>query len=154
MATMLNSGLVSWVILALGIGLLMGLLTLRMTTTLRSRSYELGPVVTVLFTAALSPFVMAFAAKLGERLGTAVRIERVPWRHRRRRRGELVVAPARAHGRTITLEVGAGMSDEARLALIDLDVDRPELWGHRLRWDEDAKAWLPIPERPESEAND
>ncbi|MGI3198662.1 hypothetical protein ACRJ4W_08715 [Streptomyces sp. GLT-R25] len=110
-------------------------------------------VVTVLLTATVSPFVMAFAAKLGERLGTRVRIERLPWRRRRQHLDELVVAPARAGGRTITLEVDAGMSEEARLALIELDVSRPELWGHRLRWDEGSKAWLPVPPGPDREAS-
>lgn len=114
-------------------------------------SYE--TVATVLLTATVSPFVMAFAAKLGERLGAEVKIARLPWQRERQRPEELVVVPPRARGRTITLEVDSEMTEEARLALIELDVDRPELWGHRLRWDEDAKAWLPVPPRPDSEAS-
>ena len=104
------------------------------------------PYETVLIAAAVSPFVTAFATKLGERLGTEVMIKRLSWRERRRRRGELVVESP--YTPSITLEVGTGLTDEARLALIELDVGRPELWGHRLRWDEGVKAWLPVPDRP------
>ncbi|MFJ7075170.1 hypothetical protein [Streptomyces sp. NPDC098781] len=102
-------------------------------------SYE-----TVLVAATISPFVAAFASKLGERLGTRVRIKRLSWRQRRRRGEELVVAQPFRH-RAITIEVRAELSDEARLALIDLDVGQEVLWGHLLRWDDEAKAWLPVP---------
>lgn len=115
-------------------------------------------VVTVLCTATISPLVMAFAAKLGERLGARVSIERLPWWRRRPGREEIIVAPPRARGSVVTLEIEAGLSDEARLALIELEVDRPELWGHRLRWNEDVQAWLPVPdshrgeEQPQAES--
>ncbi|WP_328419279.1 hypothetical protein [Streptomyces sp. NBC_00443] len=46
------------------------------------------------------------------------------------------------------VEPGPDPTDEARLALIDLDVKRPELRGHLLRWSEDAKAWPPVPDTP------
>ncbi|GAA2616661.1 hypothetical protein GCM10011428_40260 [Streptomyces violaceus] len=147
MVLMPHLGVVSWIILALGV---LGLLSWWFRPRPRYRS-SLPVYETVLLTAMVSPFVMAFASKLGERLGTAVRIERLPWPQRWRRRRELVVEPARARGRSITLEVHAGMSDAARLALIELDVDRPELWGHRLRWDESTQAWLPVPESLDGE---
>ncbi|WTO35330.1 hypothetical protein OG399_13550 [Streptomyces achromogenes] len=145
-----NLGVVPWIIIAPIVWIVVRVLLLWWRS--RLRQYRRLPVYeTVLLTAMVSPFVMAFASKLGERLGTAVRIERLPWPQRWRRRRELVVAPARARGRSIILEVHAGMSDEARLALIELDVDRPELWGHCLRWDEGAQAWLPVPESPDGE---
>ncbi|MFE5994281.1 hypothetical protein [Streptomyces sp. NPDC056453] len=115
----------------------------RFRTSIEGISYE-----TVLIAATISPFVTAFATKLGERLGTTVKVERMSWRQRRRQRAELVVARP---FRRITLEVGAGLSDEARLALIELDVEQPELWGHLLRWDDEAKAWLPVPNVPDGE---
>ena len=113
----------------------------------RARSAGIAAVVTVVCTATVSPLVMAFAAKLGERLGARVSVERLPWWRRRPGREEIIVTPPRAFGRVVTLEMEAGLSDEARLALIELDVGRPELWGHRLRWDEDVQAWLPVPDR-------
>lgn len=36
-----------------------------------------------------------------------------------------------------------GLPDEARLALLDLDVTAPELRGKELRWDEKTMAWRP-----------
>ncbi|AZP14918.1 hypothetical protein ACIGMX_39115 [Streptomyces aquilus] len=105
--------------------------------------------VTVLGSAAAGPFVMAFAAKLGERLGASVSVH-LP-RRRRSSRGqeEFVITSGRlpTDGISITIEVAAELTDEARLALIDLDVRQPELWGHHLRWDEGVKAWLPVPQR-------
>ncbi|MFG2400843.1 hypothetical protein [Streptomyces lydicus] len=122
----------------------------------RSRS---GPLLsigdsyeTVLIASMVSPFVAAFASKLGERLGTTVRIKRISWLQRLRRGRELVVALP--FDRAITIEVRRGLSDEARLALLDLDVDQPELYGHRLRWDDEVKAWLPVPEVSDSEDAD
>ncbi|MER5559720.1 hypothetical protein ABT071_14050 [Streptomyces sp. NPDC002506] len=94
--------------------------------------------------AAVSPFVTAFATSLGQRLGTGVQVRR------RARRGNVdggnLVLMHRA--RTTTIEMSAELSDEARLALIDLDLNRPELWGHHLRWNEEAEAWLPVPVTP------
>ncbi|MFD7556296.1 hypothetical protein ACFV9E_17365 [Streptomyces sp. NPDC059835] len=97
--------------------------------------------------ATISPFVTAFATSLGERLGTNVNIRR----RARRQRDEGNNLVLRHRARATTIEVGAGLSDEARLALIDLDVNRPELWGHLLRWNEEAAAWLPVPVAPESD---
>ncbi|MFJ7496753.1 hypothetical protein ACIQZB_37465 [Streptomyces sp. NPDC097727] len=145
---MLDSWLDWLALIAVVVGLLVWWWRSRLpTTSIEGISYE-----TVLIAATISPFVTAFATKLGERLGTTVKIQRMPWRQRRRRRrrgAELVVA--RSFHRAITIEMGAGLSDEARLALIDLDVERPELWGHFLRWDEEAMAWIPVPNTPDGE---
>ncbi|MEV5842221.1 hypothetical protein AB0M32_09625 [Streptomyces sp. NPDC051985] len=150
MGRMLHLGVVFWIIFGLGVFAL--LLSWFIYRYYRSLMFWGVPAYeTVLLTAVVSPFVMAFASRLGERLGTAVRIERLPRRLRWRRRRELVVAPARARGRSITLEVRADMGNEARLALIELDVAQPELWGHRLRWDDGAQAWLPVPGRPDDQ---
>ena len=42
-----------------------------------------------------------------------------------------------------TIVVTADMPDEARLALLDLDVTADDLRGKVLRWDRSASAWLP-----------
>ncbi|MEU6048928.1 hypothetical protein ABZ829_00635 [Streptomyces xanthochromogenes] len=97
--------------------------------------------------AAISPFVTAFATSLGQRLGTSVRVRRRP----RRRNVEGDNLALTHHTRTTTIEVSADLGDEARLALIDLDVTRPELWGHHLRWNDEAAAWLPVPVTPRSD---
>ncbi|NEA60413.1 hypothetical protein G3I60_41200 [Streptomyces sp. SID13666] len=99
----------------------------------------------VIIAATLGPFVTAVATKLGERIGTTLPIERATRRWRGRQRDELVVGLRRAHA-GITVELDSATTDDARLALIELDVRRPELWGHRLRWDETVQAWLPVPD--------
>lgn len=52
---------------------------------------------------------------------------------------ELVVGPE--NGAAATLVITASTPDEARLALLDLDVTAPELRGKELRWDEEAAEW-------------
>jgi hypothetical protein len=44
-------------------------------------------------------------------------------------------------GSTATVVVTADMPDEARLALLDLDVTADDLRGRRLRWDAATSAW-------------
>lgn len=46
-------------------------------------------------------------------------------------------------GATATIVVTEDTPDEARLALLDLDVTAPELRGKELRWDEATGAWRP-----------
>ncbi|KUN90391.1 hypothetical protein [Streptomyces caeruleatus] len=167
---MLSSGFLSWVVYALaGLGLLVLVLLLVLAvwswwdSRKDSHASDLyGPmpspemIVTVLGSAAIGPFVMAFATKLGERLGASVNI-RLP--RRRRSSGDqvefVVTSDSLPTNRSsVTVEVAAELTDEARLALIELDVRRPELWGHHLRWDEGVKAWLPVPRRESTEVTD
>ncbi|WP_405717526.1 hypothetical protein OG607_01095 [Streptomyces sp. NBC_01537] len=107
----------------------------------------------MLIAAAVSPFVTAFAAKLGERSGIRVTITRMPWWRRRRRQGELqIAAPGGRSRRTfLRIEVGEELTDEARLALLDWDLAHPELRGHLLRWNEEVKAWFPVPDSFDAE---
>jgi hypothetical protein len=46
-------------------------------------------------------------------------------------------------GATAIIVVTEDTPDEARLALLDLDVTAPELRGKLLRWDETAGEWRP-----------
>ena len=43
----------------------------------------------------------------------------------------------------IVIELNKDLSDDARLALLDLDVEAPALRGHRLTWDKQVQAWVP-----------
>jgi hypothetical protein len=45
-----------------------------------------------------------------------------------------------------TIVVNEDLPDEARLALLDLDVTADELRGKLLRWDDSASAWRPDPD--------
>jgi hypothetical protein len=77
-----------------------------------------------------------------------------------KRVGDLVRARAKRKGRPDEYLIGLGdgktamivvtedTPDEARLALLDLDVTAPELRGKCLSWSEGAGAWLAIGEPP------
>ena len=54
---------------------------------------------------------------------------------------ELLVGPE--DGAAATLVITASTPDEARLALLDLDVTAEDVRGKLLRWDEEAMAWRP-----------
>lgn len=54
---------------------------------------------------------------------------------------ELLVGPQ--DGTAATLVITASTPDEARLALLDLDVTAEGLRGKLLRWDDNAMAWRP-----------
>jgi hypothetical protein len=50
-------------------------------------------------------------------------------------------------GSAATIAITADTPDEARLALLDLDVTADELRGKLLRWDSDSSAWRPADDR-------
>jgi hypothetical protein len=54
---------------------------------------------------------------------------------------EVLVGPD--DGTAAKLVITASTPDEARLALLDLDVTAEEVRGKTLRWDKDAMAWRP-----------
>jgi hypothetical protein len=68
--------------------------------------------------------------------------ETVRFRYRKsgKVREALVGADSRA---AASLVITSDTPDEARLALLDLDVTAEELRGQNLRWDADSKAWRP-----------
>jgi hypothetical protein len=90
----------------------------------------------------LGPFVNAFCTELGKRLGGTV----ADWAsrvHLQRRRddsdgADLVVE---ANDSTTVLELSESMTDEAKLALLDLDITDVTIRGHRLRWDAQSASW-------------
>ncbi|MEU8812580.1 hypothetical protein ACN6K5_001566 [Streptomyces violaceoruber] len=91
----------------------------------------------------LGPFVEAFAAKIGETLGesTVQAIKRVSLIRRR-------TAEARHLGidlpntRTLTtLVLPDDFSDEAKLALVDLDITAEGICGATLHWNSETGAW-------------
>lgn len=96
----------------------------------------------------LGPFAEAFASKLGERLGesaaaAASRI-RLVRRNVSSTKEELVVR----QGTTQTIiVVSRTLTDEARLALIDLDVTADGIRGMTLQWDAESKTWRPAADR-------
>ncbi|MGH3220095.1 MAG: hypothetical protein ACRDPY_15550 [Streptosporangiaceae bacterium] len=90
---------------------------------------------------AVAIFSKAFLETLGKRAGDGL--------------ADLVSTPIRKNGTstetgigvddgsTATIVVSADTPDEARLALLDLDVTADELRGKLLRWDSSASAWRP-----------
>jgi hypothetical protein len=94
--------------------------------------------------ATIGPFVTAFCTELGKRFGGSV----ADWAARMKLRsggGD----PARpdlfveVDGAVIVIELDKSLPDEARLALLDLDIESSAIRGHRLMWDGEAQAWVP-----------
>lgn len=68
-------------------------------------------------------------------------------RTRLRRKGEtreLLVGPD--DGAAAILVITSDTSDEARLAVLDLDVTAKDVRGHYLRWDAESQTWRPSTE--------
>jgi hypothetical protein len=56
---------------------------------------------------------------------------------------DLVRTRVRRKGKTATIAITADLPDEARLALLDLDVTADELRGKLVRWDSTTSTWRP-----------
>jgi hypothetical protein len=114
-----------------------------------------SPEVVALATAT-AIFSKAFLETLGSRAGDGVANlprhvgDLVRTWHRRRSGGEEY--RIQLDGSTAAIAVTKATPDEARLALLDLDVTAEELRGKLLRWDTAASAWLPEAVEAESKA--
>jgi hypothetical protein len=102
----------------------------------------LGAVVVAM---TLGPLVTSFCTELGKRLGgsTAEWAARVHLHRKTNKSSEVLLSVDT--GREITsIEVGDDLPDEARLALLDLDIEKDGVRGRRLRWDAEAGAWVAV----------
>jgi hypothetical protein len=93
----------------------------------------------------LGSFLDAYAKTLGEKLGesTAAAAGRLRTHLLGRRAG--AISPVKDDTGVTVLLVAADLTEEARLALIDLDVTDPTLSGAMLRWDAEGAQWRPAP---------
>ena len=84
--------------------------------------------------AGLLTFIRGYIDELGKRAGdsTADWLERVRIRRTSKGKAELEVPD---DGAVTTFKVDVNLPDEAKLALIDLDITAKGVNGHRLRWD-------------------
>jgi hypothetical protein len=104
-----------------------------------SQDVVLGPEQIAILAAA-SIYSKAFLETLGRHAGDAL-AEMVRARIRRRN-DEITEVQIGAEGdATATLVITDNMPDEARLALLDLDVTSENVRGKVLRWDNEAEAW-------------
>lgn len=90
----------------------------------------------------LGPFLEAFAAKLGEQLGESA--GRALGRIRLcRKKGQPRHLSVKLPGSPVEtlLVLPEDFTDEAKLALIDLDIDTDEVRGHMLSWDPATSTW-------------
>jgi hypothetical protein len=101
----------------------------------------------------LGPFLETFAGKLGERLGesTAQALARV-----RLWPGRLAIGFSSSPVET-QLVLPEDFTDEAKLAMIDLDVACDEVQGQMLHWDQDSGEWklpdgIPAPRQSSNDA--
>jgi hypothetical protein len=88
----------------------------------------------------LGPMITAYSTELGKRLGgsTADWLKKVRLRPRRAtagKRGNTAVLQVKTDGGLTTFEVSDELSDDAKLALIEIDMANPEIRGQGLRWD-------------------
>jgi hypothetical protein len=86
------------------------------------------------------PFILEFSAALGRRLGGSATewTARMHWDLPSPDEIDLVVETD--HGWT-TVELGADPSDEARRALLELDVANPDVSRRRFKWDAQSGTW-------------
>jgi hypothetical protein len=107
----------------------------------QNRGWETAEVVIAAST--LGPFVTAFCTELGRRFGGTV----ADWAGRvrlSRRRHDPAAADLiiDADNVVTVLELEEELSDEARLALLDLDIKADAVRGHRLAWNTETQAWM------------
>jgi hypothetical protein len=108
--------------------------------------HELPAIETVIAAGTLGSFATAFCAELGRRLGGTL----ADWAsrvHLRRRHSGSAMGDLYITGDdevVSVVEFSVSLPDEAKLALLDLDVTSPPLRGRRLAWNAEAKAWVPI----------
>lgn len=90
------------------------------------------------------PFLEAFATKLGEALGesTAAAFGRLK-PHKWRRPGHATVTAELPDRGEVTVVLSPDTPDEARLALLDLDLTAAALRGKTLCWNPGSGMWLP-----------
>lgn len=117
----------------------------RMRRQVPGRSAEAVEYIAAAVT--LGPMVTALSKELGRRLGGSAadwlaKIHLGPGKSDPEYAEDLVV---KTDGRATVFEVSDDLSDEARLALIDIDMTNTEIRGHRLRWD--GHQWLSVGRR-------
>jgi hypothetical protein len=94
-----------------------------------------GTVVEVVMAGTLGPLVTAFCTELGKRLGGnaadwASRVRLI----RKEKNSNKAVLLVHSGPTTTVIEVNEDLPDEARLALLDLDIENDANRGQRLRW--------------------
>jgi|SRR5580704_14210949 hypothetical protein len=99
----------------------------------------------VIGAATFGPFVTAFCTELGKRFGGTV----ADWTsrvHLRRKGGGSTKADliVEVDDDVTVLELEDDLPDEARLALLELDIKQQAVRGRRLTWNAAAQAWLPV----------
>jgi hypothetical protein len=102
----------------------------------------------IVLASTLGPLVTAFCTELGKRLGGTVadwmsRVKARPRESNRKHAADIVVE---ADDAVTSLEITDDLSDEAKLALLDLDISDQSIQGRRLRWDGHARRWAPASE--------
>lgn len=90
----------------------------------------------------VGPFLTAFCTQLGTRFGGTA----ADWASRVRTRLKAGAQDAdaievEAFGRVTIVELTEPLTDDARLALLDLDISRADICGQTLRWNPATAAW-------------
>ena len=101
--------------------------------------HEVMAIAEVVVAGGFLTFMRGYIDELGKRAGdsTADWLKRIRLRWTPKGKAVLEVP---VNGVETTFEVDDDMSDEAKLALIDLDLTSDDVRGHKLKWD--GKAWV------------
>ena len=114
---------------------------------IRSWWADSGPAVEVIVLAStLGPLVTAFCSELGKRLGgsTADWISRVTAHARKSNREHVADIVVEAGDVIVSLEITDTLTDDAKLALLDLDINDQAVRGRKLRWVDQAGIWAAV----------
>jgi hypothetical protein len=103
--------------------------------------FNSAPTDLLILAAAVSPYLRAFLEALGKSHADAL-TDAVRTRFRKKGNDrELLIGPD--DDAAAKLVITKDTPDEARLALLDLDVTADDVRGHYLRWDDETKTWRP-----------
>ncbi len=105
------------------------------------RFYNSASPEQLVFLAAIAIYSKAFLETLAKHNAEGL-IEAVRTRFRKNGKAtELLVGPG--DGAAATLVITSDTPDEARLAVLDLDVTAEDVRGQHLRWDSETQTWSP-----------
>jgi hypothetical protein len=91
----------------------------------------------------LGPLMTAFSQELGKRLGGSA-ADWLKRMHEHRRGGKKRVIEIDTPLKPTSFEVDDDLPDEARLALLDMDITSDAVSGQTMRWNSSAQAWQPV----------
>lgn len=112
------------------------------TALANERSNHIIDELAIAAAVAVGPFVTAFCTELGRRFGGTSADWAARVRTRRAKPGSVAAQiEVAAFGKVTILEIIDPLTDEAKLALLDLNIQDTAICGQILRWNAGTGAW-------------